>query len=143
MIRYRGRSILEANTTKTMKYKKSNALGFEMYTLDIKAEKRSRTMKRIKQNIRAVFQAIGWAGGKTLDNAIPILGVAMIGTMMYAGVLGFQLLGMTVQAIVGEDPHDAYQMEVVQTAIAEHRATIVHPETGAEMPPYWNVEQPY
>lgn len=124
-------------------YKKSTALGFEMYTLDIKAYKRAQSMKRVYRTFRAIGQIIAKVWDKTLDNAVWILGIVAIAATVYSMVLGFQLLGLVVQSIVGEDPHDAYQMEVVQKAIAEHRATIADPVTGAELPPYWTVEESY
>lgn len=124
-------------------YKKSTALGFEMYTLDLKAEKRIKSIKRMKRNLKIAGHIIATIWNKALDNAVWILGIVAIAATVYSMVLGFQLLGLVVQSIVGEDPHDAYQMEVVQKAIAKHRATIADPVTGAELPPYWTVEESY
>lgn len=124
-------------------YKRSTVLGFEMYTLDLKAERRNRKIKRMKNNLRTIGRIIANVLNWTLDNAVWILGIVAIAAAVYSMILGFQLLGMTVQAIVGEDKNDAYQMELVQKAIAEHRATIADPVTVAELPPYWKVEQSY
>jgi len=114
-----------------------------MYTLDLKAEKRIKSIKRMKRNLKIAGHIIATIWNKALDNAVWILGIVAIAATVYSMVLGFQLLGLVVQSIVGEDPHDAYQMEVVQKAIAKHRATIADPVTGAELPPYWTVEESY
>lgn len=109
--------------------RKTNALGFEMYTMDMR-----------KRNI---FQL----ASDNIDAVILVGGlIAMVVAMGYLLKTGAELayaFGQFNEAVSQiEAEEDAYQKQIVMEALAEKReAEGRHPVTGAEMPPYWTAPE--
>lgn len=97
-----------------------------MYTADPRSFRRSRFPKIHLDTIviAGLLIALVVAGGMLLRQTVVLAGA----------------ISEYVEADL-DAQHDAYQMQQVMDALAEQRG--VHPTTGAEMPPYWNVEESY